>query len=104
MPGSRFLIAAFGLFFLFAVAAGAEISFGGGDGSSQAQAIIIKGASGESDGVHSEYEWVKQNRHGAEILGQALLMKDDRAYDMLTIRLNGVEEEIFFDITAFFGK
>jgi hypothetical protein len=37
-------------------------------------------------------------------MGQALIQNGERMYDVLTIRIGGRDEEIFFDITEFFGK
>jgi hypothetical protein len=38
------------------------------------------------------------------VLEQALLSEGDRMFDMLTIRWQGREEQVFFDITDFFGR
>ena len=93
-----------GLFLALASAAQAEITFSGGDGSTAANAIIIEGAAGSSDGVASEYDWIARNRPGAEVLGQALVQDGDRIYDLLTLRVDGREEDLYFDITGFFGN
>jgi hypothetical protein len=85
-------------------AAQAEITFGGGDGQTAATAITIVGAAGESDGVQSEYDWIAANRPGAAVKGQALVQDGARFLDVITLVTNGKEEELFFDITAFFGK
>jgi hypothetical protein len=82
----------------------AEITYGGGAGDSTATAIIIQGAAGSSDGIAAEYDWLAQHRRGAQVLEQALLSEDDRMFDMLTIRWQGREEQVFFDITYFFGR
>lgn len=93
-----------GIFLSLAAAASAEITFSGGDGSTAATAIIIEGAAGSSDGVASEYDWIAKNRPGAEVLGQALVQDGDKVYDLLTLRVDGREEELYFDITGFFGN
>jgi hypothetical protein len=82
----------------------AEITYGGGPGDTAATAIVILGAQGSSDGVQAEYDWLAQNRDGAQVLEQALLSEGDRMFDMLTIRWQGREEQVFFDITDFFGR
>jgi hypothetical protein len=93
-----------GLFFAFAPAAHAEITYAGGDGRTVDTAVVIEGAAGSSDGVPSEYAWIEANRPGAEVLGQALIQNGDKVYDLLTLRVDGREEELYFDITGFFGN
>jgi hypothetical protein len=93
-----------GVFLALSGAASADITYEGGDGTSIAAAVIIAGAEGAPDGVTAEYRWIAENRPGAEVLGQALAQDGDRIYDVLTIRVGGRQEEIFFDITDFFGK
>lgn len=93
-----------GLFLGLAGAVTAEIGFQGGDGTSAASAIVISGAGGTSDGIAAEYRWIQANRPGAEVLGQALMQHGDRFYDVITIRSGSGTEEVFFDITDFFGK
>lgn len=82
----------------------AEIVYKGGDGGSPETAIVITGAEGSLDGIQSEYDWVKRNRPGAKVVSQALLESDGRVYDRLTLRVGGRTEEVYFDITAFFGR
>ncbi len=89
---------------LLAGAAVAEITYEGGDGTAVETAIIITGATGSGDGVNSEYLWIEKTYPGAEVLGQALLQNGDRFYDVLTIRVGGKEQQVFFDITGFFGQ
>ena len=60
-------------------------------------------------GVVSEYCYITF-KHGVRdtdwsIVGQALLGKEDKKYDRLTIELSDETRKIFFfDITDFFGK
>ena len=89
---------------VFASAAMAAITYTGGDGSSLATAIHIVGALGEDDGVASEYQWIGAHRPGAKVLRQALVMDSGRAYDILSIRHGEATEQVFFDITDYFGK
>jgi hypothetical protein len=103
MNRRAFLTAAVGAT-LVSAPAQAEITYGGGAGDSTANAIIILGAQGSSDGIQAEYDWLSQNRQGSQVLEQALLSEGDRMYDMLTIRHQGREEQVFFDITDFFGR
>jgi hypothetical protein len=50
----------------------AKISFVGGNGTSQQQAVRIEGAKGEIDGVDAEYVWLKKRRPGCTLAGQSL--------------------------------
>lgn len=84
-------------------AAMAEISFAGGDGSSKDSAILIIGATDESSGVASEYDWIKTNRAEAVILQQKLLQQSSKVYDVMIIKTGTQKEEIYFDITDFYG-
>lgn len=77
-------------------------------GESMEEAIVIQ-ADKTASGVSQEYQWVEQHfgKRGVDwqLVKQALLHKDDRAYDMLHIRLaDGTEKQFYFDITSFFGK
>jgi hypothetical protein len=89
---------------VLATAAFAGITYDGGDGATVETAVVITGAEGSTDGVRAEYLWIEQNRPGAEVLGQALVQNGDRFYDVITIRSGGKDEEVFFDITGFFGQ
>lgn len=98
-PGFAFLAS-----LAMAPAAIAEITYGGGDGSSVEEAVIILGATGESDGVPAEYQWIDKTYPGAEVEGQALLDDNGRVYDLLTLTIEGKPVEVYFDITEYFGK
>ena len=104
MTRNLLLTLATGAFLALAGAATAEISFQGGNGTSITTAVVILGAAGSPDGVAAEYQWIAANRPGAQVLGQALAQNGDRLYDVLTIRTGDKVEEVFFDITDFFGK
>jgi hypothetical protein len=93
-----------GLFIAFAAAAHAEITYSGGDGRTIATAIVIEGAGGSSDGVPAEYAWLAQNRPIAQVASQALVQEGGRFYDVLTLQSGSATEEIYFDITGFFGN
>lgn len=85
------------------------ISYKGGNGTSQEEAILIDGAKDEIEGVNAEYDWLeekfgRQNKKW-EMIDQLLIDEDDRQYDLLKIRLrNGDIKEFWFDITEFFGE
>lgn len=86
-----------------------SIRFRGGDGSSEAQAIVIEGARGEQDGVASEYAWLDQVygsrlRGAYRVLQQALRSSGGKHFDVLTVESKGTTRDVWFDITAYFGK
>ena len=64
----------------------------------------VVGARGESDGVLSEYLWLRQTRPGWGRDSQALMQKAGRLYDLLYISKGKARQVICFDITDFFGK
>jgi len=93
-----------------------DVVYAGGDGTSMEKAVIIKGASGEFEGVSSEYIWL-ETKFGPEnvnwqSLGQELIVENGRYYDVLNVEfLTGVGghnkgdvDEFYFDITDFYGK
>ncbi len=81
-----------------------HIQYLGGDGSSVAQAILIHGASGEVDGVTSEYDWLAANRPGWKAISQSLISQGSRYYDALHITNGSQQADVYFDITEYFGK
>ena len=82
-----------------------HLVFEGGDGSSMEQAVIIKNAKGEEEGVTAERRWVQKVHPGWEEGRQALMNKNGKAYDRIDYTTPGGETKtIFFDITEFFGK
>jgi hypothetical protein len=81
-----------------------HVTYGGGDGTSCAQAVVIKGAS-DFEGVGAEYAWIRSHYPGAEMLGQALIKCGEHPADRLTIQTkDGAQKELFFDISESFGK
>jgi len=88
---------------------GTSIRFEGGDGSNIKQAIVIKGAKGESDGVAAEYKYLEMlygpKGQGHNVRGQALMENGARSFDKLDVDLkDGRSISVFFDITDYFGK
>lgn len=82
----------------------AQIRYGGGDGASAARAVVITGASGDFDGVQAEYDWLAAHYPGYQMLGQGLLEIHGKPHDLLTFRHQGKEHQVYFDISAFYGK
>ena len=83
----------------------------GGDGSSEENAIVIRNAKNEKDGVNAEYELVAKY-YGIEdkdwrLVVQTFIQHDitGKCYDILNIvNRDGQRYAIWFDITNFFGK
>ena len=82
-----------------------HLVFEGGDGSSVEQAVIVKNAKNEEEGVGAEAKWIGKVHAGWKKGDQALLNKNGKYYDRVEYATpNGKKETVFFDITAFFGK
>ena len=87
-----------------------HISFSNDSGESIEDAIVIINATGEEDGVNSEYYYLEK-RFGKQGVDwdremQSLIGGEDgRFYDKMDIRLSSGEMiSIYFDITDFYGK
>jgi hypothetical protein len=89
--------------------AGTSVRFAGGDGSSVANAILIKGAHGEMDGTSSEYQYLAllygpQNT-AWKLDQQSLLSNSGKRFDAMAIVLaDGTKKTVYFDISEYFGK
>ncbi len=82
-----------------------HIRFAGGDGSSCRQAVVIAGASHETEGVRAERWWVFTKGAGSSIVSQDLSEKDGRQFEAIHIlTADGSSKTICFEITSFFGK
>jgi hypothetical protein len=77
--------------------------YGGGDGLSQKNAVVVKIAS-DAGGVASEYVWIHHTYPGAKPLRQALTpWIDGKRYDILTVKTpKGQRIKLWFDITAMY--
>ena len=83
----------------------AEITFGGGDGTSAEKAVVIKGAAGEDDGVKAEYKWLRTNYPGYRLKRQSLQSINHKSFDVIEFNdKDGKGVKIYFDISRFFGK
>jgi hypothetical protein len=85
------------------------ITYTKGNGTSKRSAIKIIGGHGEFDGIDSEYKLVslifKIIKKDWTLLQQELYLEGDRAYDRLIIEdEDGKVSDIFFDISAIFGR
>jgi hypothetical protein len=82
-----------------------SITFGGGDGSSFAAAIIIEGAKNEMDGIGAERTYVAKRHSDWREENSALITKDGRSYDINDYRAaDGSKHTLTFDVTGFLGK
>ena len=86
-----------------------HIQYEGGDGSSMEQAVVIKSANGEAEGVAAERMWIQKVhpdwKKSAQRLVYPIKSDSNRRYDLIDyITLDGETRTIFFDITDFFGK
>lgn len=85
-----------------------SITFSKNKGASVKDAILIRGAEGEKDGVASEYKYLEA-QYGLrgidwELALQSLIKDNGRYYDQMDIKLSdGTEVTIYFDITNFYG-
>ena len=95
----------FGPFLVVAVATAADAAptFQGGDGSSCEQAIVIRGAANEWEGVASEYRSLEERNPGSTLKGQSLVRSGDRSYDLLEFATaDGTARRACFDISEFY--
>jgi hypothetical protein len=81
----------------------------GGNGNSVEEAVIIEDVPNHYEGISAEYEWLAREfgprGEAWELELQALLERDERCYDQMTLRLsNGRRVVVYFDITGFFGE
>jgi hypothetical protein len=83
-----------------------SIVYGGGDGTSIEQAVVILGAPDHRAGVLAEYAWLQRRfPAGGRRTQQALIRVNGRLYDRPDVELpDGERRPVFFDITDFFGR
>lgn len=82
-----------------------KLVFEGGDGSSIEQAVVIKNAKDEMEGVDAEDKWVRKIHPGWRKGAQALMSDNGKSYDRIDYTTpKGETKTLFFDITGFFGK
>jgi len=87
------------------MAAHAEVTYSVSDGSSLEHAVVITGATGETEGVRSEYAWLSKQYPGYRPRAQSVVRNNERTFDRLEIQTaNGQLVVVYFDITSFFGK
>ena len=88
-------------------ASASAVSYGGGDGASFAQAIVIKGARSEAEGVAAERSYVVKFHADwdSREVDTALMENGGKDYDLSRYcGRDGAEHVLYFDVTEFFGK
>ena len=87
-----------------------KVTYEGGDGKTVENAIVIKNAENEIDGVAAEYAYIAKI-NGEKFkdwkpVGQSTINKDNKKIDLINIQLIQKNETVsyYFDITEFYGK
>lgn len=87
-----------------------KVTYEGGDGKTIENAIVIKNAGDERNGIAAEYAFVAKI-YGEKFkdwkpVGQSTISKDTKKIDLIKIQLIQKDETIsyYFDITEFYGK
>jgi hypothetical protein len=87
-----------------------KVIYEGGDGKTVENAIVIKNAENERDGVAAEYAYIAKI-NGEKFkdwkpVGQSTINKDNKKIDLINIQLIQKNETVsyYFDITEFYGK
>lgn len=80
-----------------------------GLGNSFDDPIIIEGVKNNFEGISAEYQYLNKvlgiRNKDWRLVKQSLVMKENKAFDVLEIELaNGERKTYYFDITNFFGK
>ena len=82
-----------------------HISFAGGDGSSCEQAVVIKKAANQFEGVSAEKAWIAWKYPGAKSKGQAVSGGKNKTFESFELQTAaGESKTVCFDITGFFGQ
>ena len=73
-------------------------------GTSVEDAIVILGTKKTQLGIVYEHAYLDTMFPGYILEKQSLIKKDDKAYDIIEIKKESNKYQIYFDITAFYGK
>jgi len=74
------------------------------DGSSYKNAVVLKEKS-EQAGVNAEYAWLNKYYPGYKLKLQSLNYSKKKPFDIMSIvTSDGIEKDIYFDISNFYGK
>ncbi|MBD3346977.1 MAG: hypothetical protein GF401_18135 [Chitinivibrionales bacterium] len=83
----------------------AEIVYGGGNGESYEEAVIIEGARNQKEGVAAEYDFIAEiyGKKGKDwkVTAQSMSKEGNKIFDIVEIRILDTEDRYFyyFDIT-----
>ena len=87
-----------------------KVTYEGGDGKTVENAIVIKNAENERNGVAAEYAYIAKI-NGEKFkdwkpVGQSTINIDNKKIDLINIQLIQKNETVsyYFDITEFYGK
>jgi hypothetical protein len=87
-----------------------KVTYEGGNGKTVENAIVIKNAENERNGVAAEYTYIAKI-NGEKFkdwkpVGQSTITKDNKKIDFINIQLIQKNETVsyYFDITEFYGK
>lgn len=87
-----------------------KVIYAGGNGKSVENAIVIKDAEKERNGIAAEYDYISK-KHGVKFIdwkpvGTSTFDDKSRKYDAIHIQTIPQNERItfYFDITEFYGK
>ncbi|HHW76877.1 MAG TPA: hypothetical protein GX399_07565 [Xanthomonadaceae bacterium] len=82
-----------------------HVSFAGADGSSCKEAVVIRNAANNVEGVAAEKAWIAWKYPNAKLKGQAVSGVGNKTFDTLEIETtDGKSKTVCFDITDFFGQ
>jgi hypothetical protein len=82
----------------------AEITFSPANGPHGEDAVLIRGAQGEMDGVGAEYDYLATHYGSWQRGNQSVMCKDGRTFDVFEPSKGGQKMGVYFDISLFFGK
>lgn len=78
---------------------------GSGTGDGIADPIIFSEVTDHVAGVQTEYEAAAVLYNGGKVVNQALIMQDEKSFDVLTVEsMGGDSAVLYFDLTNWFGK
>ena len=87
-----------------------KVTYEGGDGKTVENAIIIKNAENERNGVAAEYAYIAKI-HGEKFkdwkpVGQSTINNDKKKIDLINVQILQKNETVsyYFDISEFYGK
>ncbi len=87
-----------------------KVTYEGGDGKTVENAIVIRNAENERNGVAAEYAYIAkingEKFKDWNTVGNSTITRDNKKIDLITIQLIQKNETLsyYFDITEFYGK